>query len=95
MEALGALEVARIPSVNVLVCAVKGVSAPPCATETPRVPETPCASGVVTSVPGCVLPSTLCMSEQPSVNETASVSNMVCVRDTAGECPRVCEWYGV
>ena len=38
IEAPGALEVARVPSVNVPVCAVKGVSAPPC------------VSGVVTSV---------------------------------------------
>ena len=35
MEAPGALEVARIPSVIVPVCVVKGVSATPCVTETP------------------------------------------------------------
>ena len=34
MEALGALEVARIPSVIVPVCVVKGVSAPPYVDET-------------------------------------------------------------
>jgi len=82
MEAPGALEVTRIPSVNVPVCVVKGVSAPPC------------VSGVVTSVPGCVLPSTPCMSEQPGVNETPCVEGkvgvnenpcvegMTCVRET-------------
>ena len=36
-----------------------------CVDETPCVEETPCVSGVVASVPGCVLPSTPCMSEQP------------------------------
>ena len=83
METPGALEVARIPSVIVPVCLVKGVSAPPC------------VSGVVTSVPGCVLPSTPgvsgspCMSETPRMSVTACVSGMVrvsearCVRETA------------
>ena len=46
MEAPGALVGARIPSVNVPVCVVKGMS------------ETPCVSGVFASVPECVLPST-------------------------------------
>ena len=31
--------------------------------ETPCVEATPCVSGVVASVPGCVLPSTPCVSE--------------------------------
>ena len=65
------------------MCAVKGVSAPLC------------VSGVVTSVPGCVLPSTPgvsgspCMSETPRMSVTACVSGMVrvsearCVRETA------------
>ena len=69
MEAPGALEVTRFPSVIVPVCVVKGVSATPCmdetpgmsetlrVTETPCVEVTPCVSGVVTSVPECVLPS--------------------------------------
>ena len=51
MEAPGPLVVARVPSMNVPVCVVKGVSA------------TPCVSGVVTSVPECVLPSTQCVEE--------------------------------
>ena len=74
IEAPGALEVARIPSVNVPVCAVKGVSAPPC------------LSGVVTSVPGCLLPSTPCVNETPRVSVPACVSGMVCVRETACVC---------
>ena len=47
METPGAREVARVPgvivpSVNVPVCAVEGVSAPPsCANETPCATETP------------------------------------------------------
>ena len=79
MEAPGAREVTRIPSVIVPVCVVKCVSAPPCVDETPCVEATPCVSGVFASVPGCVLSSTPCM------NESASVSNMVCVSET----PRV------
>ena len=76
METPGAREVARIP-----VCAVKGVS------ETPSVEETPCVSGVVTSVvPGCVVKcvsenlcveATPCMSETPCVEETPCVSGVV------------------
>ena len=71
MEAPGALEVTRFPSVIVPVWVVKGVSAPPC------------ASGVVTSVPGCVLPSTPCVSKTPRVSVPACVSGMVCVKETA------------
>ena len=82
MEAPGALEVTRFPGVIVPVCVVKGVSATPC------VEATPCVSGVVTSVPGCVLPSTPgvsgspCMSETPRVSVPACVSGMVCVSET-------------
>ena len=54
VETPGALEVARIPGVSVPVCVVKGVS------ETPGMSEAPCASGVVTGVPACVLPGTVC-----------------------------------
>ena len=59
METPGALEVARIPGVIVPVCAVKGVRATPCMS------ETPCVSGVVASVPECVLPSTPCVKGAP------------------------------
>ena len=77
------------------------VRATPCAKETPCVDETPgmsetacveatpCVSGVVTSVPGCVLHSTpcmsetLCMDETPRVSAPACVSGMACVSETA------------
>ena len=87
MEAPGALEVARIPSVSVVpvcvvtsvpVCVVKGVSATPCAS------ETPCASGVVASVPECVLPSTLCVKGAPQAEETT------CAQETARVCEQPC-----
>ena len=61
----------------------------PCVNETPGMSEPPCVSGVVTSVPWCVLPSTPgvsgspCMSETPRVSVTACVSGMVCARETA------------
>ena len=64
--------------------------------------ETPCVSGVVASVPGCMLPSTpcvsegvcvtetLCMSETPRVSVPACVSGMVCVKETARVSERPC-----
>ena len=72
METPGALEVARVsgvivPSVIVPVCVVKGVR------ETPCVDETLCVSGVVTSVPECVLPSTPCVKGAPCVKVKRSV----------------------
>ena len=84
--------VVRVPSVNVPVCAVKGVSAPPCVDETPGMSETPCAratpcvSGVVMSVPECVLPSTPCVKGAPQV-ETARVCEQPC----GSEARCVCE----
>ena len=48
---------------------------------TPSVEETPCASGVLTSVPECVLPGTPCVKGAPQVGETT------CAREAA----RVCE----
>ena len=83
-ETPGALEVARIPSVIVPVCVVKGVRETPCATETPCVDETPCVSGVVASVPECVLPSMPCVKGAPQP-ETARVGEARCVSET----PRV------
>jgi len=56
----------------------------PCAKETPCVEETPCVSGVVTSVPGCVLPSTPCVKGAPQVEEAA------CARETARVCEQPC-----
>ena len=125
MEAPGAREVTRFPSVNVPVCVVSKcvytsvfkcvlqrthsagerrcvrgatrVSVPPCMDETPCVEETPCVSGVVASVPGCVLPSTLCMSEQPvcvdeapRVREAPRVSGATCAPETARVCEQPC-----
>ena len=104
---------------SVPVCAVKGVGETrcaketpsveetPCATETPCVDETLCASGVVASVPECVLPSTPCVEGAPQAEEAACAqetarvceqpcgSESRCMSDTAGECRRVCKWYGV
>ena len=51
------------------VCVVKGVSAPLC------------VSGVVASVPECVLSNTLCVNETPHVSVTACVSEMVRVSE--------------
>ena len=87
METPEPREVARIPSENVPVCAVKGVSATacmgetPCAKESPGANETPCVGGVVASVPECVLPSA------PCVKEAVCVSGTVCMNET----PRVSE----
>ena len=89
MEAPGALVKMRIPgvivpSVIVPVCAVKGVSATLC------VDETPCVSGVVASVPECVLPSTPCVKGAPQAEEaagakeTARVCEARCVNGTTG-----------
>ena len=54
-------------------------STTPCATlsETPRTNEPPCASGVVASVPACVLPGTPCVKGAPQVEETT------CAREAA------------
>ena len=82
IETPGTIEVAQFPSVIVPVCMVSRCvftsvakcvlqrthsgSARACVRATPCVEATPCVSGVVTSVPGCVLPSTPCVSETPS-----------------------------
>ena len=81
MEALGTLVVARFPSVIVPVCVVSkcvymsvvkcvlksahSVGERRCVRATACVDETPCVSGVVASVPKCVLPSTPCVEETP------------------------------
>ena len=96
MEAPGALEVTRIPSVSIPVCVVTGVSATPCLNETPCVKETPCmeespcVSGVVTSEPENVLPGTPCVKGAPQP-ETARVCEARCVSET----PRVSAPMGV
>ena len=58
-----------------------------------------CVRGVVTSVPGCVLPSTPCEEGAPRVKEAVCVSETVCVNEApcvsgttcAPETARVCE----
>ena len=75
MEAPGALEVARIPSVSVPVCVV--MSATPCVSETPCVEATPCVSGVVTSEPENVLPSTPCVKGAPQPERHACARHSV------------------
>ena len=75
-----------VPSVIVL----KGVS------ETPCVEATPCVSGVVTSVPECVLPSTPWVKgaaqaeEAAGAKETARVCEAPCVSGTTGVSERDC-----
>ena len=69
------------------------MSAPPC------MDETPCASGVVASVPECVLPSTPCVKGAPQVEETTCALETACVCEArwvsgttcALETARVCE----
>ena len=48
-----------------------GVSATPCVSETPCVEATLCVSGVVASVPECVLPSMPCVKGAPQVEGAA------------------------
>ena len=76
METPGAREVARIPGVSVPVCV--GVSATPC------VDETPCVSGVFTSVPEYVLPSMPFVKGAPQAEEPA------CAAETARVCEQLC-----
>ena len=57
------------------------MSATPCVGETPCVEATPCVSGVVASVPECVLPSMPCVKGAPQAEGAA------CAPETA----RVCE----
>ena len=96
MEAPGALVVARVPIMHVPVCVVKGVDETPGMRETPCMDETPCVSGVVASVPECVLPSTLCVKGAPQTEEatgakeTARVCEAPCVSGTTGMSERVC-----
>ena len=68
-------------------CADETPSASPCVDEPPSANETPCASGVVTGVPACVLLSTPCVKGAPQGEETT------CAREAARVCepPCVCE----
>ena len=75
----------RAHSVGARVC----VRAATCGKETPRVTETPCVkeipcvSGVVASMPKCVLPSTPCVSETPCANGRPCVSGTTCAKERA------------
>ena len=77
------------------------MSASPCATpgmdETPVASEPPCASGVVTSVPECVLPGTPCVKGAPQGEETtcAREAARVCEPPCVDETPRVSAPVGV
>ena len=84
------------------------VRATPCVNETPGmsktpcVEATPCVSGVVASVPECMLPSTPCVKGAPRVKEAAcapetarvcearGVSGAACVQGTARVCEQPC-----
>ena len=62
-------------------------SVTPCVDEPPSTEETPCASGVVASVPACVIPGTLCVKGAPQLGETTCARKAACVCEP----PRVCE----
>ena len=64
------------------VRATPSVEATLCARETTN--ETPCASGVVTGVPACMLPGTPCVKGAPQAEEAAGA------RDTARMCEARC-----
>ena len=68
-------------------CVPEPSSTSPCMDEPPSADEPPCASGVVASVPACVLPGTPCVKGAPQGEETT------CAREAARVCepPRVCE----
>ena len=69
----GAASVSETPSVE----------EPPATDETPSMDDPPCASGVVTSVPACVLPGTPCVKGAPQAEETAGASKTArCVNET-------------
>ena len=59
--------------------------------EPPGMSETPCASGVVTSVPECVRPGTPCVKGAPQGEETtcAREAARVCEPPCVDETPRV------
>ena len=57
------------------------VKASPCVEEPPSENESPCASGVVTGVPACVLPGTPCVKGAPQP-ETARVCEARCANET-------------
>ena len=74
---------------------MNGVRAAPCMSETPS--EPPCASGVVTGVPACVLPGTPCVKGAPQGEETMCAREVarVCEPPCVDETPRVSAPAGV
>ena len=64
----------------------------PCMDEPPSASEPPCASGVLASVPACVLPGTPCVKGAPQAEETAGASKTA---RCASETPRVSAPAGV
>ena len=73
------------------------MSASPCVDEPPSESESPCASGVVTGVPACVLPGTPCVKGAPQAEETtcAREAARVCEPPCVVETPRVSAPAGV
>ena len=73
------------------------VEASPCVDETPSENGPPCASGVVTGVPACVLPGTPCVKGAPQGEETtcAREAARVCEPPCVVETPRVSAPVGV
>ena len=72
-------------------------STTPSMDETPGMSETRCASGVVASVPECVLPGTPCVKGALQAKETAGASDTarVCEARCVDETPRVSAPVGV
>ena len=100
----GATSVRATPCLDETPSAAPCASEPPCTNESPCVGEAPnaseppCASGVVTSVPECVLPGTPCVKGAPQAKEAACAAEAArvcrqpaCMRDT----PRVSAPVGV
>ena len=89
--------VSETPSASETPC----VEEPPCMDETPcareTASETPGVSGVVASVPECVLPGTPCVKGAPQVEETtcALEAARVCESPRVSETPRVSSPTGV
>ena len=88
METPGALVETRIPGVI-----VPSVSVPVCVVMS----ATPCVSGVVASVPECVLPGTPCVKGAPQAEEAACAAETarVCEEPCMNETPRVSAPAGV
>ena len=82
---------------NTCVRCVTEVRIQRCVTETLRMSEAPCASGVLASVPACVLPGTPCVKGAPQAEGAAGARDTarVCEARCAKETPRVSAPAGV